>query len=60
MHVPYKSVLGLVAFAAAAFAVIHWRFAGKPAAPASNPPRMLNMLRLEVRLAMPRNTFSVN
>ena len=34
MHVPYKSVLGLVAFAAAAFAVIHWRFAGKPAAPA--------------------------
>jgi membrane fusion protein, multidrug efflux system len=34
MHVPYKSVLGLVAFAAAAFAVIHWRFAGQPAAPA--------------------------
>jgi membrane fusion protein, multidrug efflux system len=34
MHVLYKSVLGLVAFAAAAFAVIHWRFAGQPAAPA--------------------------
>ena len=34
MHVLYKSVLGLVAFAAAAFAVIHWRFAGQRAAPA--------------------------
>jgi membrane fusion protein, multidrug efflux system len=34
MHVPYKSVLGLLAFGAAAFAVIHWRFAGQPAAPA--------------------------
>ena len=34
--------------------------AASVAAPASNPPRMPNMLRLEVRLAMPRNTFSVN
>src|ERR1700728_4023968 len=34
MHVPYKSVLGLVAVAAAAFAVVHWSFAGHPAAPA--------------------------
>jgi multidrug efflux system membrane fusion protein len=38
MHVPYKSVLGFVAFAAAAFAVIHWRFAGQPAAPAVTLP----------------------
>src|SRR5271168_4961065 len=34
MHLLYKSVLGLVVLAAAAFAVIHWRFAGQPAAPA--------------------------
>jgi multidrug efflux system membrane fusion protein len=34
MHLPYKSVLGLVVLAAAAFAVIHWRFADQPAAPA--------------------------
>jgi membrane fusion protein, multidrug efflux system len=38
MHAPYKSALGLVAFAAAAFAVIHWRFAGQPAAPAVTLP----------------------
>ena len=38
MHVPYKSVLGFVAFAAAAFAVIHWRFADQPAAPAVTLP----------------------
>src|ERR1700719_3884081 len=31
MHVPYKSVLGFVALAAAAFAFIHWRFADQPA-----------------------------
>jgi membrane fusion protein, multidrug efflux system len=33
MHVPYKSALGIVALAAVAFAVIHWRFTDKPAAP---------------------------
>ena len=38
MHVPYKSVLGFVAFAAVAFAVIHWRFAGQPAAPTVTLP----------------------
>src|ERR1700677_2788421 len=38
MHVPYKSVLGFVAFAAAAFVVIHWRFADQPAAPAVTLP----------------------
>ena len=39
MHVPYKSALGIVALAAAAFAVIHWRFAGQPAsAPAAASP----------------------
>ena len=39
MHVPYKSVLGLVALAAAAFAVIHWRSADQPAsAPAAASP----------------------
>jgi membrane fusion protein, multidrug efflux system len=38
MQVPYKSVLGFVAFAAAAFAVIHWRFADQPAAPAVTLP----------------------
>jgi membrane fusion protein, multidrug efflux system len=39
MHVPYKSVLGIVALAAAAFAVIHWRFANQPAsAPAAASP----------------------
>ena len=38
MHVPYKSVLGLVALAAAAFAVIHWRFADQPAAPVPTLP----------------------
>jgi multidrug efflux system membrane fusion protein len=31
MHVPYKSALGLVVLAAAAFAVIHWRSADQPA-----------------------------
>jgi membrane fusion protein, multidrug efflux system len=31
MHVPYKSALGIVALAAAVFAVIHWRFADQPA-----------------------------
>ena len=39
MHVPYKSVLGLVVLAAAAFAVIHWRSADQPAsAPAAASP----------------------
>src|SRR6202161_2523425 len=38
MHVPYKSVLGLFPFAAAAFVVIHWRFADQPAAPAVTLP----------------------
>jgi membrane fusion protein, multidrug efflux system len=39
MHVPYKSALGIVALAAAGFAVIHWRFAGQPAsAPAAASP----------------------
>jgi multidrug efflux system membrane fusion protein len=39
MHVPYKSVLGLVVLAASAFAVIHWRFADQPAsAPAAASP----------------------
>ena len=39
MHVPYKSALGIVALAAAAFAVIHWRFADQPApAPAAASP----------------------
>ena len=39
MHVPYKSVLGIVALAAAAFAVIHWRSADQPASapPAASP-----------------------
>jgi hypothetical protein len=32
---------------------------GNAAAPASKPPRMLNMLRREVRLAKPRSIFSV-
>src|ERR1700735_72157 len=39
MHVPYKSTLGLVVLAAAAFAVIHWRSADQPAlAPAAASP----------------------
>ncbi len=39
MHVPYKSALGVVALAAAAFAVIHWRSADQPAsAPAAASP----------------------
>jgi multidrug efflux system membrane fusion protein len=39
MHVPYKSALGIVALAAAAFAVIHWRSADQPAsAPATASP----------------------
>ena len=39
MHVPYKSALGFVALAAAAFAVIHWRSADQPAsAPAAASP----------------------
>ena len=39
MHVPYKSALGIVASAAAAFAVIHWRSADQTAsAPAAAPP----------------------
>ena len=39
MHVPYKSVLGIVALAAAAFAVSHWRSADQPAsAPAAASP----------------------
>ena len=38
MHVPYKSALGVVVFAAA-FAVIHWRSADQPAsAPATASP----------------------
>jgi membrane fusion protein, multidrug efflux system len=39
MHMPYKSALGIVALAAAAFAVIHWRFADQPAsAPTAASP----------------------
>jgi membrane fusion protein, multidrug efflux system len=41
MHVPYKSVLGIFALAAAAFAVIHWRSADQSrptVAPASPVP----------------------
>jgi membrane fusion protein, multidrug efflux system len=39
MHVPYKSVLGIFALAAAAFAVIHWRSADQPTlAPAAASP----------------------
>jgi membrane fusion protein, multidrug efflux system len=39
MHAPYKSALGVVAVAAAAFAVIHWRSADQPAsAPATASP----------------------
>src|SRR5271168_4206425 len=39
MHVPYKSALGIVATAAAAFAVIHWKSADQPAsAPAAASP----------------------
>src|ERR1700752_3951840 len=39
MHVPYKSVLGFVALAAAAFAAIHSRFPDQPAlAPAAASP----------------------
>jgi multidrug efflux system membrane fusion protein len=39
MHVPYKSALGFVALAAAAFAVIHWRSVDQPAsAPAAASP----------------------
>ena len=39
MHVPYKSLIGFVALAAAAFAVVHWRFADQPApAPAVTSP----------------------
>ena len=39
MHVPYKSALGVLASAAAAFAVIHWRSADQTAsAPAAAPP----------------------
>jgi membrane fusion protein, multidrug efflux system len=39
MHVPYKSALSVVALAAAAFAVIHWRSADQPAsAPATASP----------------------
>jgi membrane fusion protein, multidrug efflux system len=39
MHVPYKSALGIVALAAAAFAVIHWRSADQLAsAPAAASP----------------------
>ena len=39
MHVPYKPLLGFVALAAAAFAVIHWRFAdqSRPAAAPTSP-----------------------
>jgi len=39
MHVPYKSALGIVALAAAAFAIIHWRFADQtaPAPVAASP-----------------------
>ncbi len=38
MHVPYKSVLGCVALGAAAFAVVHWRFADQPSSPAITSP----------------------
>jgi membrane fusion protein, multidrug efflux system len=39
MRLPYKPALGLVALAAAAFAVIHWRFADQPSsAPAAASP----------------------
>jgi multidrug efflux system membrane fusion protein len=39
MHPPYKSVLGLVVLAAAAFAVIDWRLADQPSsAPAAASP----------------------
>jgi membrane fusion protein, multidrug efflux system len=39
MHMPYKSALGIVALAAAAFAVVHWRSADQPAsAPAAAAP----------------------
>jgi membrane fusion protein, multidrug efflux system len=39
MHVPYKSALGIVALAAAAFAIIHWRFADQTApSPAAASP----------------------
>jgi membrane fusion protein, multidrug efflux system len=39
MHVPYKSASGIVALAAAAFAIIHWRSADQPAsAPATASP----------------------
>src|SRR5258708_251894 len=39
MHLPYKSVLGLVVLAAAAFAVVRWRFADQPSsAPAAASP----------------------
>jgi membrane fusion protein, multidrug efflux system len=39
MHVPYKSALGVVALAAAAFGIIHWRSNDQPAsAPAAVPP----------------------
>jgi membrane fusion protein, multidrug efflux system len=38
MHMPYKSALGIVALAAVAFAVIHWRFTDKPAAPVVTQP----------------------
>jgi len=39
MHVPYKSALGVVALAAAVFAVIHWRSADQPdSAPAAASP----------------------
>src|SRR5271167_861369 len=39
MHVPYKPLLGLVVLAAAALAVIHWRFADQtvPAPAAASP-----------------------
>jgi multidrug efflux system membrane fusion protein len=38
MHVPYKSVVGTITLAASAFAFIHWRFAGEPAAPVVTLP----------------------
>ena len=39
MRLPYKSVAGTIALAAAAFAVIHWRSADQPAlAPAAASP----------------------
>ena len=39
MHVPYKSALGIVALAATAFAVIHWRSTDQPtSAPAAASP----------------------